>query len=1006
MKIKSHARPGVLAAWLLTVVVATVIPFTHPSGNADKQPAHPATQQATEAKTTNSSSSSQAARVDEKDQPFPSDMECTARPAYRHRPDGKPGREVMLTLKGGKLSGNATIEVECEGRTETTLLANAKAVSQLSVLLPPEAGVNKLCQARVTLRAGKNILRRSLLAPPQRQWTVYIYPHSHVDIGYTNTQEIVEKMHMRNIDVGIDIARKTAGYPEGARFVWNPEVGWPVDGYLRQATPEKKAAFVEAVKKGWICLDGTYGNVNTSAGSDEELLRLFHQTHALRRLTGAPIDTMTQFDIPGASWGIVQAAVQNRVRGFFSFANHFDRIGTIREAWEHKPFYWIAPDGKSRIFFLQGCPYGFGYLLKGSWLGIKKVQSYTAELDRLSTSDPLSHFIDPFIFEETAKLERANSPYDIFVMTWSMADNCLIDADLPEAVRLWNEKYAFPKLLIAGAHEIMTGFEKRYSAIIPEVRGDYTEYWTDGLGTDARRVGLNRHAKERLVEAETLWAMLNTRRAAPVQAFNDSWRNVLLGAEHTWGYHDPAAPIAKQIEATKASYFENADKTSRELFAAAVNPIVKQGSGAMALLNTLSWSRGGLVTLPAEQSQAGNHVLDDQGKEVPAQRLATGELAFLASEVPAFGSRLYRVATGKQQGEAGSECKAGVGTLENGLVRVTLDPKTGDIVSLVDLRSGQELVDTRSPFAVNSYRYLPGSDRSKASGPTGVVIKVKENGPLVASLAVESQAAGCNSLVREVRILRGQPWIELVNTLDKLSTREKEGIHFGFAFNVPGGTTRMDIPWGIMIPEFDQLPGGNRNWLAFQRWVDVSNDNYGVTWTSIEAPLIEFGDLTANIIGPGKNWLKSLPDTQTLFSWALNNHWHTNFPLEQGGLITFRYQILPHGPYDPATASRFGLEQNRPLVAVSAVSNPVGKPLVAVDNARITVSTFKQSEDGKAVILRLRSNSEQPEKVRLSWPAGQPTFVRHCLADEYPGDPLSEELAIAPYGAASLRIEF
>ena len=77
-----------------------------------------------------------------------------------------------------------------------------------------------------------------------------------------------------------------------------------------------------------------------------------------------------------------------------------------------------------------------------------------------------------------------------------------------------------------------------------------------------------------------------------------------------------------------------------------------------------------------------------------------------------------------------------------------------------------------------------------------------------------------------------------------------------------------------------------------------------------------------------------------------------------------------------------------------------------MDNARIAVSSFKQSEDGKAVILRLRSNSEQPEKVRLSWPAGQPTSIRHCLADEYPGDPLSEELAIAPYGVASLRIEF
>ena len=51
--------------------------------------------------------------------------------------------------------------------------------------------------------------------PRKRQWTVYIYPHSHVDIGYTNTQENVELIHKRNLLYGIDLARKTAGYPEG-----------------------------------------------------------------------------------------------------------------------------------------------------------------------------------------------------------------------------------------------------------------------------------------------------------------------------------------------------------------------------------------------------------------------------------------------------------------------------------------------------------------------------------------------------------------------------------------------------------------------------------------------------------------------------------------------------------------------------------------------------------------------------------------------------------------------
>ena len=30
--------------------------------------------------------------------------------------------------------------------------------------------------------------------PALRQWTVYIYPHAHVDIGYTALQETVEKL--------------------------------------------------------------------------------------------------------------------------------------------------------------------------------------------------------------------------------------------------------------------------------------------------------------------------------------------------------------------------------------------------------------------------------------------------------------------------------------------------------------------------------------------------------------------------------------------------------------------------------------------------------------------------------------------------------------------------------------------------------------------------------------------------------------------------------------------
>jgi hypothetical protein len=939
--------------------------------------------------------------------PFPSGIECTVRPWYKYRTDHSAGREITILLKGSKLFGKATVELECDGQKETISLEDPNGIEQIPVLLPAGCGEKKDCQARIKVLSNGLELNTSVMVPVKRHWTVYIYPHSHVDIGYTDKQEIVEKIHVRNIDVAIDMAKKTQYYPEGSRYVWNTEAGWVVESYLKQATPEKKAALFEAVRKGWIRLDGNYANTNTSACSDEELLQLFKYSNQISKEMGVQVKTMVQFDIPGAGWGVVPAAAQNGIKGFFCYPNHYDRIGTIRQAWEHKPFYWVAPDGKSKLLFLQGCPYGYAYQLKGKKIyGIKKIQTYDPALDRLSTADPTATFIDPMIFEETAKLEAANSPYDIFSMTWAMADNCLIDADLPEAVRLWNEKYAYPKLIISGSDEVLKAYEEKYASIIPEAKGDYTEYWTDGLGTDAKRVGLNRYAKERLVQTETLWPMLFRNQKAPVNEFYDSWRYVLLGAEHTWGYKDPKVPLAKEVEATKASYFENAAKTSIDLLKKTLQPLEKQGTNSFAVLNTLSWKRSSLVTLSTEQSKAGDRITDEKGKTVPSQRLSTGELVFMASDVPAFGSSLYHISKGNASGSG--KGKVSGNTLSNDLISVSIDPASGAIKSLKDL-SGHEFVDQKSPYLVNGYRYLHGADSaSKAAAPVNAQITVKEKGPLVNTLLVTSKAEGCNSLRSEIKLIQGQAWVEMTNILDKISTQEKEGVHFGFAFNIPDGTTRMDIPMGVMIPEYDQLPGGNRNWLAAQRWIDISNNDHGVTWSAIETPLIELGNMTANIMGGARepeNWLKTLPKTQTIFSWALNNHWHTNFPLEQGGIVRLNYQILPHKGYDPVVANRFGMEQNRPLVVVETDKNPVTKSLLSIDNQNVFVSALKLSDDGKAIILRLRSLSASPESVNLGWPAGTPKAIRYSDFREVPGKTAGSNLTVLPYEMVTLYLE-
>ena len=113
-----------------------------------------------------------------------------------------------------------------------------------------------------------------------------------------------------------------------------------------------------------------------------------------------------------------------------------------------------------------------------------------------------------------------------------------------------------------------------------------------------------------------------------------------------------------------------------------------------------------------------------------------------------------------------------------------------------------------------------------------------------------------------MRLVYDQPWVEITNVVNKLPLVAKDGIHFGFGFDIANPTTRVDIPWGIIELEKDQWPSANRNWIAMQRWLDISNQEHGVTWCSLDAALFESGAMTANQTGTWSGernpWLSKL----------------------------------------------------------------------------------------------------------------------------------------------------
>jgi len=906
---------------------------------------------------------------------------------------------VRLTVRNFGEPAAAVVHVEGAAPVNVSLDQPRQTVE---VAVPPVAKETPL---RILLEVrGKKVAEETVILKPVRQLTVYILPHSHTDIGYTESQYQVEEKQVQNLIKGLEYAKRTAQYPSGAQFKWNVEVLWAADCYLRRASASQRAEFIDAVKKGWVGLNGMYLNELTGLCGPEELLRLFRYGTELSEQTGVKIDSAMISDVPGYTWATVTAMSQAGIRYFSTAPNYFDRIGDILVQWENKPFYWMSPSGREKV--LVWIPYK-GYAM--------------SHLVKKLTPD--------FVQEYQAALEQTKYPYDIAYMRWSgHGDNAEPDPAISEFVKEWTTQYAWPRFVIATTSEAFRAFEQRYGAKLPQVRGDWTPYWEDGAGSSAAETGLNRATSDRLVQAEALCAMFAPK-SYPAPGFADAWKNTLLYSEHTWGawcsVADAENAMTKEQWEIKRSYAVRADVQSRGLMQRALAvyspPNAANRSEAVDVFNTTSWPRTEIVFVSKELSMAGDMALDDSGQAVPSQRLRSGELAVVARDVPAFGARRFTIRAGTTQ--TTGLLKANGNTLENGLLKIVVDAKCGGISQLAVRDCAENFASMKSGECLNEYLYLRGDKLSdiQRSGP--VRIRVNENGPVIASLLIESEAPGCNRLTREIRLAAGFDYAELINTVDKSRAPAnpkpgdwafaqkggKESIHFAFPFDVPEGQVRLDIPFGLIRPETDQMPSACKNWFTVGRWADVSNRECGITWVSLDAPLVEVGAVTATLLGSQNNpaiWRKQVGATQTLYSWAMNNHWGTNYRAYQEGPVRFRFVLRAHHAFDPAEAARFATGFSQPLIACRAPGAQAAPgPLLRVEPAGVLVSSLKPSDDGKAYIVRLFGASGKTERANLKWTGAAPRKISLSDLSEKSAAQVRGEIEVPAYGLVTLRAE-
>ncbi len=908
------------------------------------------------------------------------------------RVDGELRQLVLLDL----VRTGAPVQAQCRINGRLHAPIDLKPGRQeLEIYVPP---VNEPTPLTIELAAaGQSILRAETTIDHVRPWVVHLLHFSHLDIGYTHVQEEVQRLQVQYIEQALELIEETADDPAEAQFRWVPEGLWAVESFLDQADDATRQAFLEAVKADRIWLPALYDQPLTGLHCEEELLALVDYGVRLQAQFGVVIDAAMLTDVPGYTWGLVTALAQTGVKYLSLGPNPSWRVGRTR-VWDDRPFYWVSPDGAAKVLcWMSG---GYGWFRSGLASDLE---------ERLSRSRLLQHL---------DTLQAQGYPYDLLQLRYDVhADNGYPDPSLPDTVRRWNERFISPRLVISTPSLLFPEFEERYGDQLPVVRGDFTPYWEDGAASTASDTALNRRAAERLIQAQALWAMLDPA-AYPDELAHAGWREVLLYDEHTWGawnsVTEPDSELAVSQATRKQQFALDAEAVSGQLLAGALAER-RAGDGevrALEVFNTCSWSRTDLVTIPLDMDLVGDSVTTVDGAAVPSQRLATGELAFLATDVPALGSRRYLVQSGSPRHTGAAA--AGPTALSNGLLSVDFDAKTGAITAFRSNGFARNLVDASADAALNDYVYVTGitPDEQHRLDTDDVRVEVIDAGPLAATLRVTSAAPGAQRLEREIRLIDGVNRLDVTNTIDKDAVRTKEGVHFVFPFAIADPEVHLDMPWAVVRPEKDQVRGACKNYFTVQRWVDLSNLEHGVTVATVDAPLVQIGEIRTDI-GPFVNnadsFLDHLEPSATLFSYVMNNYWETNYKADQEGVATFAYSIRPHlGPYNQTEAVRFGIERSRPLIVVpaSVAGPPALASLFTLDAPGVIATAVKPSREGKYVMIRLFAASGKPEQVCIDWAGRRPTAVYYSDLRESRGELAPDIISLPAYGVTTLRAEY
>lgn len=821
----------------------------------------------------------------------------------------------------------------------------------------------------------------------------YCIGHTHIDCAWLWTMKVTEDKAVRSFSTVLELMK---AYPE-YQFMSSQPLLYK---FVKKNAPEKYEEIKKRTAEGrWEPEGGMYVEADCNLSSGESFVRqILYGKRFFKEEFGADNKILWLPDVFGYSAALPQIMKKCGIEYFMTTKISWNELNKM----PYDTFMWEGIDG-SRVLthFIPTRDYNAPAVDGGT-----ATAHYTTYVGFLTPSHVMGGW------------QRYSQKYlnDEVMMTYGYGDG----GGGPTKEMLETERRlsrgipGCPRTRLASAKEFFEVLDEHVSnhRYLPKWVGElYLEYHRGTYTSMARNKRYNRRAEFAYGNTE-LYSIINVIEndaLYPDGDIKEGWEILLKNQ-----FHDilPGSSIKEVYDDSRQEYEMILRKASR-LTDNALNNIasnIDAETGSLIVFNPNSFCLDSFTEFECDYPAP---VVYDGEERLEVQRLSSGKCAFYAKQVPSKGYKAFTLrdagkasfndnsASDSLLGAVGNKTYAAV--LENKYFRIVFDDRA-HMISLYDKAFGREVIKSgEKGNVIMTYEDRPHNfeawdvnnyyEEKSWEADNVTEMKLVENGPLVSTLKITRRYLE-SDIIQYISLYADSPRIDIKHEIDW--HQKQIFVKLCFPVDVHTSEAVFEIQYGNVkrATHYNTSWDAARFEVCMHKWIDVSEDNYGISVLND----CKYG-ISVHDGRIGVSLLKSAiypnPDADK------EHH-------------EFIISLLPHaGSFKEAGTIPQAYLLNNPMTALIKNNTGGGLPeeysFVSSDCDNVIIEAVKKAEDSNDIIIRLYECYNRRSDVCLTFAKDiEAAYVCDMLEnniEEAVSEGSSVYLKIRPYEIITLKIK-